>query len=190
MASNYLPGILVVLPHVRQARDEFTRRTVGKSMSVQVEEPSAGMVAGNTYEFQLNLTNPLYDPIEVRLSVQRVHVSTAPGVAEKARRPPFAISLPTAKFPISPFAEAWEYEDDEDMFGVEDDELGIGSTSSMRGSRDRDGRTRPKTVGVLERKANKTVVGGEVVIGKEAQGNVKVRGSISYALGKYVFGAD
>lgn len=177
MAANYLPGIVIVLPHMRQLRDELSKRNLGKSVAAQVDEPSPGMVAGNTYEFQLNLTNPLYDPIEVRLSVQRVHVSTAPGgAAEKARRPPFAISLPTAKFPISPFAEAWEYEDDEDMFGVEDDELGIGSTSSsMRASRDKDGRTRPKTVGVLERKANKTVVGGEVVIGKEAQGNVKVR---------------
>ena len=32
-----------------------------------------------------------------------------------------------------------------------------------------------KTVGVLEKKANTTYIGGEVVIGKEAKGNVKVR---------------
>ena len=43
--------------------------------------------------------------------------------AEKARRPPFAVSLPTAAFQIAPFAEAWEYEDDEDM--LEDEELGL-----------------------------------------------------------------
>ncbi|KAF5309348.1 hypothetical protein D9611_014025 [Ephemerocybe angulata] len=185
VASNYLPGIVVVLPHVRQAKEELLKRNLGKSVSAQAEEPSVGMVAGRSYEFQLNLTNPLYDPIEVRLSVQRVHVSTAPakeGVSpEKAKRPPFAISLPTTKFPISPFAEAWEYEDDEDMFGVEDDELGIGPTSAtVKTTKDKDGRARPKTVGVLERKANKTVVGGEIVIGKEAQGSVKFNMLVSY----------
>ena len=33
---------------------------------------------------------------------------------------------------------------------------------------------RRKTVGVLERRANVTVIGGEVVIGKEARGEIKV----------------
>jgi dynactin-4 len=124
-----------------------------------------GLVAGKTYPFHLALTNPLYDPIQVRLSVQRVHV-TASGPSEKARRPPFAISLPTSPFPIAAFAEAWEYEDDEDML-VDDDDYG------MKG-RDKDGRGKAKTVGVLERRANVTLVGGEVIIGKEARGNVKV----------------
>lgn len=140
------------------------------------------MIAGRTYEFQLNMTNPLYDAIEVRLSVQRVHVSTAPskdgGSAERTRRPPFAISLPTSKFIVPAYSDVWEYEDDdEDMFGVEDDELGIGmgsSSVSLKTTVDKDGRSRPRTVGVLEKKGNRTTVGGEVVIGKEAQGNVKV----------------
>jgi dynactin-4 len=93
-------------------------------------------------------------------------------VPEKARRPPFAVSLPTTSFGVAAFAEAWEYEDDEDMFGVEDDELGLGSP--RKSGKDKDGRGKTKTVGVLEKKANLTVVGGEVVIGKEARGNVKV----------------
>jgi len=132
------------------------------------------MHAGKTYPFHLALTNPLYDPISVRLSVQRMHVSTATsssadGVQEKARRPPFAVSLPTSSFPIAAFAEAWEYEDDEDMFGVEEEEEGLGV-----GKGGRDGKGKVKTVGVLERRANVTMVGGEVVIGKEAKGGVKV----------------
>jgi hypothetical protein len=85
--------------------------------------------------------------------------------------------LPTSSFPIAAFAEAWEYEDDEDMFGVEDgdgDGFGVGTVG--RGGREKEGKTktRTKTVGVLEKRANVTVVGGEVVIGKEAQGAVKV----------------
>ena len=88
-------------------------------------------MAGRNYEFQLTLTNPLYDPIEVKLSVPRIHVSTESPAVEKEdpkakakgpTRSPFAVSLPTQKFTISAFAEAWEYDDDEDMFGVEDDE--------------------------------------------------------------------
>jgi dynactin-4 len=83
--------------------------------------------------------------------------------------------LPTSPLPIAAFAEAWEYEDDEDMFGVEDGD-GFGSGTAGRGGREKEGKTKTKTktVGVLEKRANVTVVGGEVVIGKEARGAVKV----------------
>lgn len=173
VAANYLPAITVSLPHLQIL--ETTKRNLGKSTSTAIDDNKGallGMQAGKTFPFHLALTNPLYDPIQVRLSVQRVHVSAnAPpegGSPEKARRPPFAISLPTSTFPIAAFAEAWEYEDDEDMFGADDDEL------RLRGSSDRDGKGKVKTVGVLEKRANVTLVGGEVVIGKEARGNVKV----------------
>lgn len=132
-----------------------------------------GFHAGGTYPFHLALTNPLYDPIHVRLAVQRqVPVpSSAPapaGSPEKARRPPFAVSLPQSAFPIAAFAEAWEFEDDEDMFGGEDDELG--GLDREKGGAGGKG----KTVGVLERRANVTVVGGEVVVGRDAKGPIKV----------------
>lgn len=180
VAANYLPAITVALPHAQQAQSDAAKRTLGKSASTVPEDERGstrvGMQAGKTYPFHLALTNPLYDPIQVRLSVQRMHVSNATassieGAApERARRPPFAVSLPTSSFPIAAFAEAWEYEDDEDMFGAEDEEeIGTG-----RGEREKDGRGKAKTVGVMEKRANVTVVGGEVVIGKEARGNVKV----------------
>lgn len=197
MAANYLPAITVALPHAQ----EPVKRVLAKSTAATegAGEDKGKMVAGKTYPFHLALTNPLYDPIQVRLSVQRMHVSapaptptvssfstTSPSTPttpmpapEKARRPPFAVSLPTTSFPIAAFAEAWEYEDDdeEDMFGVEDDELGLGGAgrgAGKTGDRDARGKPKTKTVGVLEKKANLTVVGGEVVIGKEARGNVKV----------------
>ncbi|KAG5644777.1 hypothetical protein DXG03_007685 [Asterophora parasitica] len=185
VAANYLPAITVALPHAQAAQADAARRTLGKSSSAAPEDDrggtGSGMHAGKSYPFHLALTNPLYDPIQVRLSVQRMHVSTAAshsadGTLEKARRPPFAVSLPTSSFPIAAFAEAWEYEDDEDMFGVdEEDDLGAG-----RGGREKDGRGKVKTVGVLEKRANVTVVGGEVVIGKEARGAVKFNMLVSY----------
>ncbi|KAJ7627543.1 dynactin p62 family-domain-containing protein [Mycena polygramma] len=152
VASNYIPGITAQVHCGRGGR-----------------RPAAGIHAGKTYPFQLALTNPLYDPIQVRLTVQR------------SRRPPFAISLPSSSFPITAFAEAWEYEDDEDddMFGLDDDEFGI---AGRLPGREKDARVsgRAKVVGVLEKKANMTLVGGEVVIGKEARGHVKFNMLVSY----------
>lgn len=174
MAANYLPAITVSLPHSQHSTAEAAKRSLGKSTSAANEEDKSplDMHAGKTYPFHLSLSNPLYDPIQVRLSVQRMHVpSTVLKTAgDKARRPPFAVSLPTSSFSVAAFAEAWEYEDDEDMFGIdnEDDFLG-------RDGREGDGRVgKSKTVGVLEKRANVTLIGGEIVIGKEATGNVKV----------------
>ena len=173
VAANYLPAITVALPHAQKLAAEAAKRSLGKSTVSAVEEeknPLSDMHAGKTYPFHLAFSNPLYDPIQVKLSVQRMHVSNvAPkegGSPEKARRPPFAISLPMSSFPVAAFAEAWEYEDDEDMFGDGDETVGRGKES--------DAKTRNRTVGVLERRANVTLVGGEVVIGKEARGTVKV----------------
>lgn len=182
VAANYLPAIVVALPHTHATNAEAAKRLGKSNLEDDRGASAAGMHAGKTYPFHLALTNPLYDPIQVRLSVQRMHVSApAPSASsaeagstapEKARRPPFALSLPTSSFPIAAFAEAWEYEDDEDMFGADDDdEFGLGGA---KGGREKDGRGKTKTVGVLEKRANVTVVGGEVVIGKEARGHVKV----------------
>lgn len=157
---------------------------LNKSAAATVSEEHAAAAAGSmqggkTYPFHLSFTNPLYDPIQVRLHVQRSlppnASTTNPGVEgspEKPRRPPFAVSLPSTAFPIAAFAEAWEYEDDEDMFGDEDD------LDGARGGH-KDGRGKTRTVGVLERRANVTVVGGEVTISKEARGSVKVRSIVS-----------
>src|ERR1700733_12912380 len=127
VAANYLPAITVSLPHLSNNLDAG-KRSQGKLASTAGDDSggaNVGMLAGKTYPFHLALTNPLYDPIQVRLSVQRMHVASAPpegGQPDKTRRPPFALSLPTSQFPVSAFAEAWEYEDDEDM--LDDDEFG------------------------------------------------------------------
>ncbi|KAF8908859.1 dynactin p62 family-domain-containing protein [Gymnopilus junonius] len=183
VAANYLPAITVALPHAQRLTAELARKLVGKTTSATADDErssASDMHAGKTYPFHLALSNPLYDPITVRLSVQRMHVSTAPttkddGSPEKARRPPFAVSLPTSSFSVAAFAEAWEYEDDEDMFGADD-----GDDLPGRGGKETDSRGKVRTVGVLEKRANVTLVGGEVVIGKEARGNVKFNMLVSY----------
>ncbi|KAF9533076.1 dynactin subunit 4 [Crepidotus variabilis] len=184
VAATYLPAITASLPHAQRHTAELAKKSLGKSTSAANDDEknaASDMHAGKTYLFQLALSNPLYDPIQVRLSVQRMHVSTAAAKegassTEKARRPPFAVSLPTSTFSVAAYAEAWEYDDDDEMFGLDDDDDLLG-----RGGRDLEGRSgKAKTVGVLEKRANTTLVGGEVVIGKEARGNVKFNMLVSY----------
>jgi len=94
----------------------------------------------------------------------------------KKKRPPFAVSLPTSTFSVAAFAEAWEYDDeDEDMFDDEFTELDERirkTTGRITG--------KSKTVGVLEKRTNMTLVGGEVVIGKEARGDVKFNMMVTF----------
>ncbi|KAI0269999.1 dynactin p62 family-domain-containing protein [Gloeopeniophorella convolvens] len=173
VAANYLPAITIAFPP-----DPTRQRVVGGRQPAAEDTTGAGALrAGGTYPFQLALTNPLYDPIQVRLAVQRQvpPPSSAPPSAspEKARRPPFAVALPQSAFPIAAFAEAWEYEDDEDMFGGDDDEFGLERERGGVGGKGR-------TVGVLEKRANVTIVGGEVVIGRDAKGSVKFNMLVSY----------
>ncbi|KAH9948910.1 dynactin p62 [Amylocystis lapponica] len=182
VAANYLPAIAVSLPHA-QAAAEMLKRSAAASRGASVDDAGGALLAGKTYAFHLAFTNPLYDPIQVRLKkaqavpAQYAEPEQAGVPPEKARRA-FQVNLPTAAFPIAAFAEAWEYEDDEeDMFGLDDDELDLDG----RGGRlHRDGRGKSRTVGVLEKRANVTVVAGEIILSKEARGNVKFNMLVSY----------
>lgn len=169
VAANYIPAIVATLP-----ADPARRAPDAPAQQVTLH-------ANRTYPFQLSLTNPLYDPVQVRLQVQRQAPPSSAAEGE-VRRPPFAISLPSTAFPIAAFAEAWEYEDDEDM--LDDDEFGLGGRE-----KDASGR-KNKTVGVLERRANVTVVGGEALIGKDARGDLKVRFPTSAASQPIIISTD
>ena len=131
MAANYLPAITASLPHLYAVLASMKRP--GKTP--QLSDIESTMQAGKTYSFQLSFTNPLYDPIQVRLHVQRsaplpTNSSTARESSPEKRRPPFSVTLPSSAFPIAAFAEAWEYEDDEEMFGVEEDDFDGGGRGS------------------------------------------------------------
>lgn len=176
VAANYLPAIAVTLPHAQAALEMMKRSsTLGKSTSAAAaaeEQQAAGsLIAGHSYSFHLAFTNPLYDPIQIRLA-KAVPQGEATD-AEKARRSTFHIQLPSSAFPVAAFAEAWEYDDDEeDMFGLDDD--GMEVAENTRGKKSKDGRGKTRSVGIVERRANVTVVSGEVLIPKEARGDVKV----------------
>ncbi|KAL4245700.1 Dynactin subunit 4 [Abortiporus biennis] len=180
VAANYLPAINVTLPHAQAAIEMIKRSSTmnRQNAAAIVEEHSSAaagnMLAGKTYPFHLAFTNPLYDPIQVRLHVQRAVPASDP--AEKTRRPPFAVTLPSSAFTVNAYTETWglEEEDDDDMFGGEDDEFDAARSGQ------KDAKARGRNVAIIERRANITVIGGEVMIAKEAKGNVKFNMLVTY----------
>ncbi|KAG8789846.1 hypothetical protein FRC20_000054 [Serendipita sp. 405] len=194
VAANYLPSIEILTPTLGQIA--IPKKT-GKEKESSADDAALAsmMLPGRTYPFHLVFSNPLYDPITVRLSVQRsfpapstpsvpntTPLDPAAATPTASRRPPYAISLPTSGFSVAAYAEAWEYEDEEDEEMLDDDDLGIGigSRTPGRSSSSKDAKSKVKTVGVLERRANVTKVGGEVVVGKDGKGAVKFNMLVSY----------
>ncbi|KAI0690470.1 dynactin p62 [Cerioporus squamosus] len=181
VAANYLPAIAVTLPHAQAAIEMLKRTSKSTSAAAQAEEQQAAgaLIAGHSYSFHLAFTNPLYDPIQIRLAKALAPAQTAEGdeAAERARRSTFQIQLPSAAFPVGAFAEAWEYDDeDEDMF-LDDDGMEI---VDARGKKGKDGRGKTRSVGIVEKRANVTIVSGEVLIPKEARGDVRFNMLVSY----------
>lgn len=174
MAANYLPSIVVIIPSLLPTS---IQPALPKS-KIKAEEDNKDaptiLQPGKTYPFHMTLTNPLYESILCRLSIHRAPPRMTSST-EPPPRPSFAVNLPSAQFSISAFAEAWEYEDDDDMFDEDDLEEMLSGGGHGGGG---DLRRKPKAVkgnvGVLERKANITKIGGEVIIGREGTGDVKV----------------
>ncbi|EJU00180.1 dynactin p62 [Dacryopinax primogenitus] len=154
VAANYLPALEVSRPE--DASVSHVRRrtgTVGSSGEMELH-------AGRSYHFVLALTNPLYDPINLRLGLQQPS-------GEGTSKPHFAVHLPTNTIGVAAFTDVWDY--DEDEAGEED--------VPRAGQKDLPGRWK---LGVVERKANTTKVGGELVLSREAQGDVKVNLLVTY----------
>jgi len=133
------------------------------------EDVRSVLHAGKTYTFRISISNPMYDNINVQLFVQRHPSVTKPG---------FAVSLPSGGIQVGAYQEAWEYDEDEE----ETAELKLpGVDDAPIAGADRDGKGRIRSIGIVERKANVTVVAGEVLIGKECQGDVKFTMNVVYA---------
>lgn len=199
VAANYLPSVTVYrrpppsigsrLSAIAAGTASGLRRTTrtgagraGESSSTAAgaaeEEP---LRPGRTYTFELSLTNPLYDPIHVRLAVARPSSNAKPppfAVAEEDQAPPppppppFAVNLPSTQFPISAYAEDWEYEDDEEAVLREDEadeEVGGDGASPSKKKR--------RAPGIVERRMNRTTVAMDVAVHRDTVGPLRVRSS-------------
>lgn len=136
------------------------------------EEDEAGdrpLVAGETYTFQLALTNPLYDPIQIRL--------TRPALPKHAPPEKCEVRIATPHFTCNASKDAWAYDDEEDGDGSED-AASVSGTGTMRkggrlgvlaGGSMRDKR---REAGV-EKRGNVSKVPIEVEISEQARGDVE-----------------
>ncbi|KAL1410249.1 hypothetical protein Q8F55_004255 [Vanrija albida] len=140
----------------RRRERRRTRANLPKEVDQDLSDP---LRPGEVYTFQLAFTNPLYDPIQIRL-----------GTAHQARHAVpvnHHVHIPTAHFTVGALKEAWAYDDeDEDDTGAEADDSAAdearkSSRLSLGGSSLRHRSTRD--VGV-EKKANVTKVGLEVEV--------------------------
>ncbi|ELU38145.1 dynactin p62 family domain-containing protein [Rhizoctonia solani AG-1 IA] len=159
MASNYLPSLEASL-----------------SSSTGVSR----LVQGRSCPFSVTITNPLYDSIQVRL--QPYNPATYPNV----NRPNFHVALPQGFLSVAAFAEAWEYdEDDEDM---EQDQMvldalegGAGLADAVKAGTDvRLHRGKSGTIGILEKRANMIRIGGEVAVSRDGSGDIKFTMLVTY----------
>lgn len=138
------------------------------------------LIAKPQYTFQLAFTNPLYDPIQIRL--------TQPHPPKGAPSANHHIHLPTQHFTVAPFKDAWAYDEEEEeedgppaLESSEGVSEGGSSSKGTLGRRSRksllmSGSVRDKKRGELgvEKKGNTSIVGLEVEVLPGAVGPVEV----------------
>lgn len=157
MASNYLPLLDASLTSTANAPPRLTQ--------------------GRSFPFSITIANPLYDSIQVRF--QPYNPATYPNIS----RPSFHVTLPQGQLSVAAFAEAWEYDDDEEegdqdqmMLDALEGGAGLADVVKAGGSHSANpSRGKSGTIGVLERRANMIRVGGEVAVSRDGSGDVKVR---------------
>ncbi|WVQ79057.1 hypothetical protein IAT38_001150 [Cryptococcus sp. DSM 104549] len=154
-----------------ERRRRERRRTRG-GVPVKEEDESLGKAlrAGETYTFQLALTNPLYDPIQIRL--------TQPHAPRHAPAPNNNLHIVTPHFTINALKDAWAYdeddEEDEGAFGESD--AGV-SEDGMSGTT---GTNTGTNVGTLSRKSRLSVLaGGSARDKKHRESGVEKKGNTS-----------
>ncbi|WVR03969.1 hypothetical protein IAU60_000968 [Kwoniella sp. DSM 27419] len=102
--SSYSP----ISPEEADRLRRDRRRTRGPQGKEEEEPMDAPLRSGETYTFQLALTNPLFDPIQIRLGHPHV-----PGSAPPAK---CRVFIPTAHFTINALKDAWAYDEEEDEY--------------------------------------------------------------------------
>ncbi|KAF8606989.1 dynactin p62 [Ceratobasidium sp. AG-I] len=161
MASNYLPLLDPSL--------------------ISTANAPARLVQGRSFPFSITITNPLYDSIQVRF--QPHNPATYPNIS----RPSFHITLPQALLSVAAFAEAWEYDDDEEegdqdqmMLDALEGGAGLADVVKAGGHSTNPSRGKSGTIGVLERRANMIRVGGEVAVSRDGTGDIKFTMLVTY----------
>ncbi|GAA5848019.1 hypothetical protein JCM9279_007416 [Rhodotorula babjevae] len=205
VAANYLPSISVFRRPPASIGSRFSaiaastasrkapRSGAGGRSGAETGGEDDPLRSGRTYIYEISFANPLYEPIHVKLAVARPGATSEAGPAGPPAAvaaeddkpppppPPFAVNIPSPTFPISAYAEDWEYEDQEDELDDADEAEGGGEGGRSSPTK----RRRKGGPGIVERKMNRTTVLMEVAIAKEATpGPLWVRFPFSLSLSR------
>lgn len=202
VASNYLPLIELSRKRLMPKNLVADRLTSGASAARKnASRPGSGTSSNpllsrvgdvvdevirpdRKYQFELTFVNPLYEPINVRLSIAPPRpIPTPDGSATQA---PFAVHILAPEFTIAAFAEVWEYDADEENEGANNDhdvgyDVGEGDENSTTkrsrlstfGITDSIRRRTLQSNPVVTRRANRTTVLVETKTSKDFVGTLQ-----------------
>ncbi|WVO13200.1 hypothetical protein L204_100812 [Cryptococcus depauperatus] len=134
------------------------------------EEPlSNPLCPGETYTFLLAFTNPLYDPIQIRL--------TQPHAPKRASKSKCTINIITPHFTISALKDAWAYDDEDEA----DDEGSEDAMSIATGTGMGFGAGSSSGTGTLGKKSRLSVLagGGSLRDRRNRENGVEKKGNVS-----------
>ncbi|WWC68801.1 uncharacterized protein I206_102736 [Kwoniella pini CBS 10737] len=198
VAANYLPFVEIGRRRRRIPNSEITitdsleqlssedierrrrerRRTKGGMVFREEDELlGAPLKAGETYSYQIALTNPLYDPIQIRL--------TTPHQPKKAPTPKFNLTIPTPHFTINAMKDAWAYdeEDEDEDFGgmIGGSETGFSEEGTAITSNTGIGTATGSGQGTFSKKSRLSILasGKNDRKNRDREGGVEKRGNIS-----------
>ncbi|WRT65526.1 uncharacterized protein IL334_002471 [Kwoniella shivajii] len=215
-ASNYLPLIEIGrkrrrLPNTDEIEEQnptFTstedidcrrrerRRTRGILVKEEDEPMDSTLTSGETYSFQLALINPLYDPIQIRL--------TQPHTPRNAPTPKCTVNIPTPHFTINALKDAWAYDEEDEnediLMGGSEAGLseegttttGTTTTANATGTLSKKSRfsilantgvgvsNKKLREGGVEKKGNMSKVNLDVELSKEAKGKIEFDLEVRY----------
>ncbi|RXK41387.1 hypothetical protein M231_01292 [Tremella mesenterica] len=172
VAMNYLPrvevgrrrrrpvagqGVARTVEEVERRRRE--RRRIKGFGREEEEEMGLPLTPGETYFFQVAFTNPLYDPIQIRLTQ-----------SQKVSELTHQVHILTPHFTVSALKDAWSYEDEEEE---EDPTFGL-ETSTM------DGGSEESRDPSLSKRSRLSVLGsGSLRDKRKVESGVEKRGNVS-----------
>ncbi|PLW48614.1 hypothetical protein PCANC_04931 [Puccinia coronata f. sp. avenae] len=203
IASNYLPLIELyrkrIATSTKLGTDRLTsgisaaRKSAAASRTgtTAASNPLLGRVGevpdevirpDRKYQFEMTFVNPLYEPINVRLTISPPAPvpSNVPGEPDQI---PYSVHLLASEFTIAAFAEVWEYDDEDEAEGGanEDNNEQKETDEAVALKRNRlstfgladSARRRTLPTNVVTKKANRTTILVEAKTNKQFVGTLQ-----------------
>ncbi|KAA1124420.1 hypothetical protein PGTUg99_032089 [Puccinia graminis f. sp. tritici] len=203
IASNYLPLIELhrkrIATSTKLGTDRLTSgisaarksAAAGRTGAAAGSNPLLGRVGeapdevirpDRKYQFEMTFVNPLYEPINVRLSI---HPPTPvrSSLENEPEQPPYNVHLLASEFTIAAFAEVWEYDDEDEAEGAANEENMEQKEADDSGTLKRNRlstfgltdsvRRRALQTNVVTKKANRTTILVEAKTSKQFVGTLQ-----------------